>query len=137
LLQFVKSVIPVARPSAEELFLFVDNSLLRIILKIVIATTSVGLSLSALGGYLERLVPEPYHQGAWLAGMILFCCCLFAAVVVRRSSRAKQRRLENVLLTGAVIGALIFVLFVSEIQCVWKPSALGGGIACRYLGGLS
>lgn len=96
----------------------------------------MALVLAAAGRHLRDLVPEQYHQAAWLTGMILFCLSFLAAALMRRSSPAEQRRLENCLLTGAAIGALLFVLFITELECFVDSSARGPAIGCRYLGEL-
>lgn len=112
------------------------HTMLRILIKVVTATAIVTLVLMSAGDHLREMIPERHHQAAWLTGVMLFCFCVLVAAIVQRSSPVNQRRLENMLLTGAVIGALLFLLFISEMECSMKPSARGSTLSCRYTGEL-
>jgi O-antigen/teichoic acid export membrane protein len=108
--------------------------MLRILLKLLVVAATAVAVIASLGQYFREIIPKQHHQAAWLTGVILFCLCVFAAAMVRRSSSVKQRSLENTLLTGAIIGALLFLLFMSEMVCFSGSPARAGRISCRYLG---
>lgn len=111
-------------------------TMLRILIKVVTATAIVTLVLMSAGDHLREMIPERHHQAVWLTGVMLFCFCVLVAAIVRRSSPVNQRRLENMLLTGVVFGALLFLLFISEMKCSMRPSARGSTFSCRYTGEL-
>lgn len=108
--------------------------MLRTLTKLTAAFGAGALLLTIAGHYVRSIVPEQYHRAGWMTGIVLFCMSLLAAMLVRRVSPAKQRRSDDLMLTGAVIGALLFVLFITDVECSSEPSARGPGVSCRYFG---
>lgn len=48
---------------------------------------------------------------------------------------ATRHRLENLLIVGAIIGALVFILFISNVDCTLTPGGRSGmRLNCRDLG---
>lgn len=109
--------------------------MLRVLLKLAVAGAIVLLSLTILGDYLRQLVPEQYHRAVWQAGLVIFFPCVVGFVLLGRLLPAKRRRLENLLMVGATIGALVFALFVTDVECTLRPGGRSGSrLDCHFLG---
>jgi hypothetical protein len=109
--------------------------LLRILAKLVAAAAIILVSLTLVGDYLRQIVPTPYHPAMWKSGLVIFFPCTVGIVVIAQSPVAKPRRWQNLLIVGAATGALLFVLFITDIECVLTPRARGGmSLDCQYFG---
>jgi hypothetical protein len=108
--------------------------LLRVLIKLAVAGAVVLLTLTLVGDYLRQLVPAQYHRAVWQAGLFIFFPCASAFALVAKNPPT-QRRLENLLIVGAIIGALVFVLFISNVDCTLTPGGRSGmRLNCRDLG---
>ena len=108
--------------------------LLRVLIKLAVAAGIVLLSLTIVGDYLRQLVPVQVHRAVWQAGLFIFFPGVFGFALVAKNP-ATQRRLENLLIVGAIIGALVFILFISNVDCTLTPGGRSGmRLNCRDLG---
>jgi hypothetical protein len=108
--------------------------LLRVLVKLVVAGAIVLLLLTILGDYLRLLVPAQFHRAVWYAGLLIFFPCAFGFALVAKNPPT-QRKLENLLVVGAIVGALIFVLFINNVDCTLTPGGRNGmRMNCRELG---
>ena len=108
--------------------------LLRVLVKLAIAGAIGLLFLTILGDSLRQLVPAEFHRAVWQAGLLIFFPCVFGFALVAKNPPT-QRRLENLLIVGAIIGALVFVLFISNVDCTLTPGGRSGmRLNCRNLG---
>ncbi|HKQ13331.1 MAG TPA: hypothetical protein VJT80_07830 [Steroidobacteraceae bacterium] len=109
--------------------------LLRVLLKVVLTLAVVFLSLMIMGDYLRQLVPESYHRAVWLSGLIIFFPCALGVALFAQSRPSKQPRYEKLLIVGAFVGAILFALFVTDVECTLTPSGRGGSsLHCKYNG---
>ncbi len=90
--------------------------LLRVLLKVLVAAAAVAAVLTIAGDSLRQLAPEAYHRVLWLTGLFISVPCAVGALLLRAFAPAK-RRLENLLLVGTAIGALLCLLFITGIDC--------------------
>ena len=107
--------------------------LLRVLIKVLAVAAVAALLLTIVGDYLRQLVPGQYHRAIWLAGLLISLPCALAAVLTQRLGLAVLRRFENLLLVGVVVGTLLFLLFVTEVDCTLTQSMHGRlSLSCRY-----
>jgi purine-cytosine permease-like protein len=108
--------------------------LLRVLIKLAVAAAVVLLALTIVGDYFRHLVPEQFHRAVWQAGLLIFFPCAFGFALVAKAPPTR-RRLENLLIVGAIIGALVFILFISNVDCTLTPGGRSGmRLNCRDLG---
>jgi hypothetical protein len=108
--------------------------LLRVLVKLLVAGAIVLLFLTILGDYLRQLVPAQFHRAVWQAGLFIFFPCAFGFALIAKNPPT-QRRLENLLIVGTIIGALVFILFISNVECTLTPGGRSGmRLNCRDLG---
>jgi hypothetical protein len=108
--------------------------LLRVLVKLAVAGAIALLLLTMLGDYLRLLVPAQFHRAVWYAGLLIFFPCAFGFALVAKNPPTR-RRLENLLVVGAIVGALIFVLFINNVDCTLTPGGRSGmRMNCRELG---
>ena len=107
--------------------------LLRVLIKLAVAAAIVLLSLTILGDYLRQLVSEPYRGALWRSGLLIFFPCLVGVALLGRFPPAKRRRFENLLIVGAIVGALLFILFITDIECTLTPGTRPG-LRCNFVG---
>jgi hypothetical protein len=113
----------------------VVGGLLRVLVKLAVAAAIVLLSLTILGDYLRQLVPPQSHRAVWQTGLLIFFPCVAGVALLGQVSPAKRRRFENLLIVGALIGALLFTLFITDVECTVTPGSRGGSsLSCRYVG---
>lgn len=96
------------------------------ILVMVVAVAAIGaVSLTMVGGYLRQLVPESYHRAIWITGLLIAVPCAVGAVQFATSPSSKASRFERLLLAGAAVGASLFLLFITGVDCKLTQSAYG------------
>lgn len=83
------------------------------------------MTLTILGDHLRQLIPESYHQAIWITGLLIAVPCAVAAAQVATSPSAKARRFENLLVVGAAVGALLYLLFITGVGCTLVQSMNG------------
>jgi hypothetical protein len=109
--------------------------LLRVLVKVVLASAIVLLALLLIGEFLRQIVPVPYHRTLWKTGLVIFFPCLLGIVLTAQSPTAKWRRLQHLVIVGAFTGAVLFVLFITDVECALTPKARGGmNLSCQYFG---
>ncbi|HKU16770.1 MAG TPA: hypothetical protein VJQ52_20425 [Steroidobacteraceae bacterium] len=108
--------------------------LVKVIVKVVVVAAIVLLSLIVLGDYLRPLVPEQHHRAVWKAGLFIFFPCAAGFVLMSQPFALELRRFQNLFAAGAIVGAVLFMLFISDIECELIPRARGGmSLHCEYL----
>jgi amino acid permease len=107
--------------------------LLRVLIKLAVAGAIGMLALTIVGDSLRHVVPAQFHRAVWQAGLLIFFPCAFAFALVAKNPPTR-RKAENLLIVGAIIGALIFVLFISNVDCTLTPGGRSGmRMNCRDL----
>lgn len=106
------------------------NSILKLFF--VVALTAVLLTIGGHG--IRNVVPAEYHRAAWISGVVLFCASVSLGAAIRVRSGNTQRKWDRFVMTGMVLGALLFVLFITRMHCFFDSSARGGGVSCPYEG---
>jgi hypothetical protein len=107
--------------------------LLRVLVKVVLVAAVVALSLMVVGDYLRPLVPEQYHRAVWKAGLFIFFPCVMGVALSVQPFAIKLRRFQNLFVVGAIVGAVLFILFVTDVECELVPKARGGmSMSCEY-----
>jgi hypothetical protein len=108
--------------------------LLRVLIKLAVAGAIGMLALTIVGDSLRHVVPAQFHRAVWQAGLLIFFPSAFAFALVAKNPPTR-RKAENLLIVGAIIGALIFVLFISNVDCTLTPGGRSGmRMNCRDLG---
>ena len=108
--------------------------LLRVLIKLAVAGAIGMLALTIVGDSLRQVFPAQFHRAVWQAGLLIFFPCAFAFALVAKNPPTR-RKAENLLIVGAIIGALIFVLFISNVDCTLTPGGRSGmRMNCRDLG---
>jgi hypothetical protein len=92
-------------------------ALLRIVVVVVVVAAAGAATLTMVGDYLRQLVPESYHRALWTTGLLIAVPCAVGAVQAATSPGSGSRRFEKLLLTGAAVGALLYLLFVTGVDC--------------------
>lgn len=112
--------------------------LLRVLAKVFVAAATAALVLTIAGEFLRQLVPEVYHQPLWVTG-VLICISSFLGALLVTAFAPGRRRLENMLLVGAAVGGLVYLLFVTGSDCVLVPPSGGRSsrmeLKCGDVGG--
>ena len=104
-------------------------------MKVLIAVAATALVLTTAGEFLRQLVPEAYHQPLWLTGLLISVSSFLGALLVTAFAPGR-RRLENLLLVGAVFGGLLYLLFVTGADCTLVQSGRGRlQLRCGDVGG--
>jgi hypothetical protein len=108
--------------------------LLRVLIKLAAAAAVVLLSLTLAGDYLHQLVPAQYHRAVSESGLLIFFPCVVGIVLMSQPVASRSRRFKNLLVVGAIIGALLFVLFITDVECTRTLGNRGRlDLSCRYL----
>jgi hypothetical protein len=99
--------------------------LLRVLVKVVAVAAIAAITLTIVGDYARQLVPESYHQAIWITGLLIAVPCAVGAVQVWTSPTPRARRFENLLVVGTAVGALLYLLFITGVDCNLVQSSRG------------